>query len=91
MPFTSMSSLLSQKYSPSPTYVNHMPYVHALTTIFLSNGRHTVGDGAAIFDNDANVLAVCQLQGANNLYYYSTTFSGGSRVRFTAWQHCRKD
>ncbi|KAG6897404.1 hypothetical protein C0992_001911 [Termitomyces sp. T32_za158] len=42
------------------------------------NGRQTVGDGASLpFDAEANVLAVCHLQGTNDMYYYSTTFSGG--------------
>ncbi|EJD03000.1 uncharacterized protein FOMMEDRAFT_123135 [Fomitiporia mediterranea MF3/22] len=44
-----------------------------------ANGRQTVGDGA--FSVDAvtpDVLAVCQVQGSNDIYYYSTTFSGGS-------------
>ena len=46
-----------------------------------SNGRRTVGDGASLtFDNQASVLAVCHLQGTDDLYYYSTTFSGGPGV-----------
>lgn len=40
-----------------------------------------VGDGAAFsFDSDPRVLAVCQLEGSDNMYYYSTTFSGGPEV-----------
>ncbi|KAL0575510.1 hypothetical protein V5O48_006465 [Marasmius crinis-equi] len=42
-----------------------------------ANGRQTVGDGAASFDIKPSVLAVCQVQGADDMYYYSTTFSGG--------------
>lgn len=45
-----------------------------------SNGRQAVGDGAASFDNGSDVLAVCHLQGMNDVYYYSTTFSGGPGV-----------
>ncbi|EEB87937.1 hypothetical protein MPER_14496, partial [Moniliophthora perniciosa FA553] len=44
-----------------------------------SNGRRTVGDGAASFDiPSSSVIAVCQIEGSeDNMYYYSTTFSGG--------------
>ncbi|KAH9485354.1 hypothetical protein JR316_0002262 [Psilocybe cubensis] len=42
-----------------------------------TNGRQTVGDGAFSFDNEPSVLAVCHLQGNQDMYYYSTTFSGG--------------
>lgn len=45
-----------------------------------SNGRQTVGDGAFTFDNEPSVLAVCHMQGADDMYYYSTTFSGGPGV-----------
>jgi hypothetical protein len=45
-----------------------------------SNGRQTVGDGAFTFDNEPSVLAVCHLQGTDDMYYYSTTFSGGPGV-----------
>ena len=48
---------------------------------FVSNGRQTVGDGAFTFDNEPSVLAVCHLQGTEDMYYYSTTFSGGPGVR----------
>ncbi|KIK03492.1 hypothetical protein K443DRAFT_131323 [Laccaria amethystina LaAM-08-1] len=41
-----------------------------------TNGRQTVGDGAVTFDNKPSVLAVCQLQGTDIKYSYST-FSGG--------------
>lgn len=44
-----------------------------------SNGRQTVGDGAA-FSLDPSVLAVCQMEGNDDMYYYSTTFSGGPGV-----------
>ena len=47
-----------------------------------SNGRRTVGDGATYFDNsEPSVLAVCHLQDNNDIYYYSTTYSGGPGVR----------
>ncbi|KAK0195301.1 ornithine decarboxylase antizyme-domain-containing protein [Armillaria mellea] len=43
-----------------------------------TNGRQTVGDGASFsLDTDPSVLAVCQMQGTDDLYYYSTTFSSG--------------
>ncbi|TFK54248.1 hypothetical protein OE88DRAFT_1624727 [Heliocybe sulcata] len=42
-----------------------------------TNGRQAVGDGALSFDAAPSVLAVCHMQGADDLYYYSTTFSGG--------------
>lgn len=47
-----------------------------------SNGRQTVGDGASTFDNEPSVLAVCHMQGTDDMYYYSTTFSGGPGVKF---------
>ncbi|KAF8906579.1 hypothetical protein CPB84DRAFT_1813821 [Gymnopilus junonius] len=49
-----------------------------------TNGRQTVGDGAFTFDNEPSVLAVCHLQGTEDMYYYSTTFSGGPGVRSPA-------
>lgn len=45
-----------------------------------SNGRQTVGDGAFYVDAAPSVLAVCHLQGEDDMYYYSTTFSGGPGV-----------
>ena len=61
---------------------------------FCSNGRQTVGDGALIFDNEPSVLAVCHLQGTDDMYYYSTTFSGGpgvclSRCLYSSRLTCR--
>ncbi|KAJ7497204.1 ornithine decarboxylase antizyme-domain-containing protein [Mycena latifolia] len=59
-----MSNFIKQKSSLGPT-----------------NGRQTVGDGAALsFDTEPSVLAVCHLQGTDDMYYYSTTFSGGPGV-----------
>ncbi|KAF9241635.1 ornithine decarboxylase antizyme-domain-containing protein [Melanogaster broomeanus] len=46
-----------------------------------TNGRQAVGDGAFTCDNTPNVLAVCHIQGTDDMYYYSTTFSGGPGVR----------
>lgn len=46
-----------------------------------SNGRQAVGDGAFYTDATPDVLAVCHMQGTNDMYYYSTTFSGGPGVR----------
>jgi hypothetical protein len=45
-----------------------------------SNGRQTVGDGAFTSDAAPSVLAVCHLEGTDDMYYYSTTFSGGPGV-----------
>ena len=47
----------------------------------LSNGRRTVGDGAFTTDATPSVLAVCHIPGNDDMYYYSTTFSGGPEVR----------
>ncbi|KAF7361973.1 Ornithine decarboxylase antizyme [Mycena venus] len=57
-----MSNFIKQKSSLRPT-----------------NGRQAVGDGAAFSVDTAepSVLAVCHLQGTDDMYYYSTTFSGG--------------
>ncbi|KAK0241900.1 ornithine decarboxylase antizyme-domain-containing protein [Armillaria nabsnona] len=53
-----------------------------------TNGRQTVGDGASFsLDTDPSVLAVCQMQGTDDLYYYSTTFSGGPGVSFLSIHH----
>lgn len=71
--------------SPCPTYVLVPPlisiYQLIVFTYLKSNGRQTVGDGAFYVDASPNVLAVCHLQGADDMYYYSTTFSGGPGVR----------
>ncbi|KAJ7703293.1 ornithine decarboxylase antizyme-domain-containing protein [Mycena rosella] len=65
MSIAQMMSNLKQKSSLCPT-----------------NGRQTVGDGAALsLDTEPSVLAVCHLQGTDDMYYYSTTFSGGPGVR----------
>ncbi|KAI5890751.1 uncharacterized protein SCHCODRAFT_02506992 [Schizophyllum commune H4-8] len=46
-----------------------------------TNGRQIVGDGASLpFGADPSVLAVCHMQGSDDMYYYSTTFSGGPGV-----------
>ncbi|KIJ67833.1 hypothetical protein HYDPIDRAFT_173587 [Hydnomerulius pinastri MD-312] len=45
-----------------------------------TNGRQAVGDGAFTSDNTPSVLAVCHMQGTDDMYYYSTTFSGGPGV-----------
>ena len=46
-----------------------------------SNGRQTVGDGAYPVDNSPRIVAVCHRHGHDDLYYYSTTFSGGPEVK----------
>ncbi|KAG1752993.1 ornithine decarboxylase antizyme-domain-containing protein [Suillus lakei] len=46
-----------------------------------SNGCQAVGDGAFSADITPSVLAVCHMQGTDDMYYYSTTFSGGPGVR----------
>ncbi|KAH9948977.1 ornithine decarboxylase antizyme-domain-containing protein [Amylocystis lapponica] len=47
------------------------------SSICPTNGRQTVGDGAFSTDMTPSVLAVCHMQGTDEMYYYSTTFSGG--------------
>jgi hypothetical protein len=76
-------NLLSlNKPSLCPTLVCLVPrVVHCHLTIVSSNGRQTVGDGAFYVDVAPSVLAVCHVQGSDNMYYYSTTFSGGPGVR----------
>ncbi|KAF9051030.1 hypothetical protein BDZ89DRAFT_1005605 [Hymenopellis radicata] len=64
MSLNSMSTFTKRKSSLCPT-----------------NGRQTVGDGASLsLDTAPSVLAVCQMQGTDDMYYYSTTFSGGPGV-----------
>ncbi|KAG1900680.1 ornithine decarboxylase antizyme-domain-containing protein [Suillus fuscotomentosus] len=46
-----------------------------------ANGCQAVGDGAFSADITPSVLAVCHMQGTDDVYYYSTTFSGGPGVR----------
>ena len=50
-----------------------------------SNGRQTVGDGAFPVDTTPMVVAVCHRPGRGDLYYYSTTFSGGPEVKFESF------
>ncbi|KAL1679450.1 ornithine decarboxylase antizyme-domain-containing protein [Schizophyllum commune] len=46
-----------------------------------TNGRQIVGDGASLpYGADPSVLAVCHMQGSDDMYYYSTTLSGGPGV-----------
>ncbi|KDQ15295.1 hypothetical protein BOTBODRAFT_108868 [Botryobasidium botryosum FD-172 SS1] len=79
--------------SPCPTYVSSLCRLHSLQISFFlkqsqfsfnSNGlRAAVGDGAS-FDNTPRVLAVCRVDGASeDLYYYSTAFSGGPAVYYS--------
>ncbi len=51
-----------------------------LSSVYRSNGRQTVGDGAFITDMTPSVIAVCHMEGTDSMYYYSTTFSGGPGV-----------
>lgn len=60
-------------YPTTPCLVPHI--------LSSSNGRQAVGDGAFTSDNTPSVLAVCHIQGTDDMYYYSTTFSGGPGVR----------
>ncbi|KDQ53528.1 hypothetical protein JAAARDRAFT_136971 [Jaapia argillacea MUCL 33604] len=69
----------NQQFSLCPTYVSLRP------SYSFSNGRQAVGDGALSFDATPSVLAVCHMQGTDDLYYYSTTFSGGPGVRSSDW------
>ncbi|KAF9264274.1 hypothetical protein L218DRAFT_972776 [Marasmius fiardii PR-910] len=55
-------------------------FIKPKSSLCPTNGRQAVGDGAASFDIEPSVLAVCQVQGNNDMYYYSTTFSGGPGV-----------
>lgn len=56
-----------------------------MLTVRCSNARQSVGDGADSFDTPVpSVLAVCHLEGNDDMYYYSTTFSGGPGVCFFA-------
>jgi hypothetical protein len=65
-----------------PTFVAlRTPRVSFHLTIIFSNGCQTVGDGAFYVDVAPSVLAVCHVQGSDDMYYYSTTFSGGPGVR----------
>ncbi|KAL4073857.1 ornithine decarboxylase antizyme-domain-containing protein [Scleroderma citrinum] len=61
---STMSNSMNQQSSPCPTNGN----------------RQAVGDGAFSTDITPSVLAVCHIQGTDDLYYYSTTFSGGPGV-----------
>lgn len=79
MSLSTMSNISNSKSSLCPTYVPIFTAYFFLIP-FCSNGRQTVGDGALIFDNEPSVLAVCHLQGTDDMYYYSTTFSGGPGV-----------
>ncbi|KAI6121757.1 ornithine decarboxylase antizyme-domain-containing protein [Pisolithus sp. B1] len=77
-----MSNFMKQQSSPCPTYVHGCRTVdNHLNRRTCSNGhRQAVGDGAFSTDNTPNVLAVCHIQGTDDLYYYSTTFSGGPGI-----------
>lgn len=64
---------------PMPT--SNTNFTSSTLFALLSNGRQTVGDGAFYVDAAPSVLAVCHVQGAEDMYYYSSTFSGGPGVR----------
>ena len=67
------------------------PFTDFTSSTFLSlssNGRQAVGDGAFYVDAAPSVLAVCHVQGADDMYYYSTTFSGGPGVRTFILFYC---
>ena len=69
--------------SPCPTLVLYQVLCRFSVADFIlssSNGRQTVGDGAFYVDVAPSVLAVCHVQGADDMYYYSTAFSGGPGV-----------
>lgn len=77
----SISNCTQQQFSLCPTFVHFLAaYLFPLIFFSFSNGRHAVGDGAFTSDNTPRVLAVCHMQGTNDMYYYSTTFSGGPGV-----------
>lgn len=76
-----MSNFTNQKSSLRPTYVFDFLKLLLVAHISCSNARQSVGDGAASFDTSVpSVLAVCHLEGNDDMYYYSTTFSGGPGV-----------
>lgn len=79
-----MINQTKQTSSICPAYVlfpTHFPTLQCSKRLLLcSNGRQTVGDGAFSTDMTPSVMAVCHIQGNDSMYYYSTTFSGGSGV-----------
>ena len=75
-----MSNISNQKSSLCPAYVPLDTFLPACSFFLFSNGRQTVGDGAFTFDAQPSVLAVCHMQGNDDMHYYSTTFSGGPGV-----------
>ncbi|KIY74314.1 hypothetical protein CYLTODRAFT_448076 [Cylindrobasidium torrendii FP15055 ss-10] len=72
-----------------------MNFTKPKSSLCPTNGPMAVGDGAAYsFDSDPRVLAVCQLEGSDNMYYYSTTFSGGPEAKCPpdrGSSHCVRD
>lgn len=81
MSLPSISNYTQQQSSLCPTFVHYYPPCLVPLISSFSNGRHAVGDGAFTCDNTPSVLAVCHMQGTDDMYYYSTTFSGGPGVR----------
>ncbi|KAH7888648.1 ornithine decarboxylase antizyme-domain-containing protein [Phlebopus sp. FC_14] len=81
------SNIMKQRFSIRPASVPFFLIAVYLFTdmIRISNGRQAVGDGAFTTDITPSVLAVCQMQGTDDMYYYSTTFSGGPGVRSSDW------
>lgn len=79
MSLNTMSNFTNQQSSLRPTYVFYETYVLILTAC-CSNARQSVGDGADSTDVAPSLLAVCHLEGNDDMYYYSTTFSGGPGV-----------
>ncbi|KAG0692232.1 ornithine decarboxylase antizyme-domain-containing protein [Suillus ampliporus] len=75
---SSMSNFLKQQFSICPTYALHPVW---RLPLYSFNGCQAVGDGAFSADITPSVLAVCHMQGTDDMYYYSTTFSGGPGVR----------
>ena len=74
---------MKQQFSICPTYALHLVWRLTLTSFMpCSNGCQVVGDGAFSADITPSVLAVCQMQGSDDMYYYSTTFSGGPGVSY---------
>ncbi|KAF8134637.1 ornithine decarboxylase antizyme-domain-containing protein [Boletus edulis] len=76
----SISNYTNQQFSLCPTFVLSCALYFVSDVTSFSNGRLAVGDGAFTCDNTPSVLAVCQIQGTDDMYYYSTTFSGGPGV-----------
>ena len=79
-----------QQSSICPACVFYPIYVSSSQILIYSsdsNGRQTVGDGAYPVDTTPTPLVICRRDGHEDLYYYSTTFSGGPEVELESFYH----